>query len=182
MMHRHSHSPLTKVKLFTLLGSLLIPFTLTSEIQAQDNQPTAKPVLWKATLPGGNYMVSLSTITSVSYHQYIIESTLVVDEVTIDTTGNSLVRFYSISPISDIIESDTNTLTPNLFNQSEGPLDKADDTTGINLNDMVVKQHPLTTHAKTVEFRLKNKATVESIYKSISQSWEGGRRGNFTAN
>jgi len=156
----------------------IITTLATPLIQAQE--PTANqtaPVFWKAKLPGGNYMVALNSITSISHHQYIIDSSLIVSEVTIDTTGNSLVRFYSISPMGE-----GNDLNPaeNLLNRGKELIDQSSEKTGINVNETVIKQYPTTTHAKTVEFRLSSKQNIEQLYKSIAQSWERGRRGNFS--
>ena len=63
-------------------------------VAPQNRNPTAGGTnakgIWQATLPGGEYAVSTDRITSVSRHSYLLDGTLLVDEVTIDTTGVSL--------------------------------------------------------------------------------------------
>lgn len=166
---------LKRISLSIAISSLL--FTSLALAQEAQDKETRANHFWKANLPGGNYMVALRTITSISIHQYTLDNSLIVDEVTIDTTGNSLVRFYSISPIGPGGEID---LTQDLLNRGKELLDEAGESTGISLNNMVVKQYPTTTHAKTIEFRLTTKENVQKLYQSIARSWDRGRGSKFT--
>ena len=65
----------------------------------KDNDKETRNGFWEANLAGGNYMVALGRISSVSRHRYVLDWTVIVDEVTIDTEGQALARFYFLSPI-----------------------------------------------------------------------------------
>ena len=62
------------------------------EIQSSDKE--GRRGYWEANLAGGNYLVALSRISSVSRHKYVLDGALIVEEVTVDTTGQALARFY----------------------------------------------------------------------------------------
>jgi len=98
---------------FAMSSKILLPcFAVllwsASMIQAQnptqpqntEDSPRANR-FWQATLPGGHYMVALDRISSVSRHRYLLDGALIVDEVTIDSLGQALARFYHISPVTD---------------------------------------------------------------------------------
>ena len=53
---------------------------------------------WRCTLPGGAYMVRISSIVSVSQHQYLVDGAIRVYEVTIATDSSTQARFYYIEP------------------------------------------------------------------------------------
>ena len=46
---------------------------------------------------------------------------------------------------------------------------------------MVVKKYPVTSHAKTIEYRILSEAELTSLYNSVRNSWETGRGRKFTA-
>jgi hypothetical protein len=125
---------------------------------------------WEATLPGGSYAVAVTTITSVSMHDYYVEGVGLVSEVTIDTTGTVTARFYSInaspsgaaSAVSEAAQRMANTLKKS----GEG-------IAGVKVADpltAVVKSYPTTTHAHTVEYRLSEKEEIEALFKSAKSS------------
>ena len=131
---------------------------------------------WQATLAGGHYMVALDRIVSVSRHKYVLDGTLIVDEVNVDTTGQALVRFYFISPITDGVKSNAVT---QLADRGKELLDKAAQRGGTDIQNMVVKKYPETTHAKIVEYRLMSEADLTSLYSSVSSAWENGKGRKF---
>ena len=123
---------------------------------------------WEANLQGGNYTVALSRISSVSRHKYILSGNLVVDEVTIDTVGVALARFYYIKPVTDELEGNAVTKAAN---RSRELLDKAANRVTGGVEDMVVKTYPDTTHAKTIEYRLLSEAQLAGLYASAKKAW-----------
>lgn len=127
---------------------------------------------WQAKLSGGHYVVALDHIASVSRHKYLLDGTLVVDEVTVDSDGQSLARFYVISPLS--AESTSKTLT-DLTDKATELLEKGGSRVGVDTSTMVVKKYPETTHARTVEYRLGNEAELTSLFASVRNAWETGR-------
>ena len=45
--------------------------------------------------------------------------------------------------------------------------------------DMVQKSYPTTTHAKTIEFRVAERATLDALYASLNQAWREGSGRRF---
>jgi hypothetical protein len=132
---------------------------------------------WQATLSGGQYMVALDQITSVSRHKYLLDGALVVDEVTVDTTGQALARFYFISPVTDALPGNT---VANLASRATELLEKAAEHTGAEVQNMVVKKYPETTHARTIEYRILSEPELTSLYNSAQSAWESGKGRKFT--
>lgn len=127
---------------------------------------------WEANLSGGNYVVALGRIVSVSRHQYVLDGAVIVDEVTVDTEGQALARFYHISPITSGVQGTAaGQLTEKALKLADGAVRSA----GSNLQDMVVKKYPLTTHAKTIEYRLLSKAQLNVLYQSVKTAWQTGQ-------
>ncbi len=133
---------------------------------------------WQATLSGGHFMVALDRISSVSRHQYVLDGALIVDEVTVDTIGQALARFYYITPITDSAPGNT---ASELANRGRELVDKAAQRAGADVQNMVVKKYPVTSHAKTIEYRILSEAELSSLYSSVRASWETGRGRKFTA-
>ena len=132
---------------------------------------------WQATLPGGEYLVALSRITAVSHHTYLLNGGIIVNEVTVDTDGQSLARFYYLAPVTDATNSTT---ASNLADRGKQLLDMANERVGGDLNTMVVKKYPETTHARTVEYRLLDEKDLLALYGSVSSAWQSGRGRKFT--
>ncbi len=173
----------TQLKALTLfLGIALFPALLT----AQNNTPpannntsetTGPRRFWQASVSGGNYIVALDRISSISKHTYLIDGNLRVTEVVIDTNGNSLVRFYYIIPVS---EDSNSQVGSGLTTRGKELLDKVGQRTGANANTAVIKQYPTTTHAKTVEFRISDEGDLNQLFTSVSNAWFKGTGRKFT--
>lgn len=172
--------------LLLLLAGLLacwIPVCAQDETDPPAEKPKAgdtlgPPRFWQASLKGGHFMVALDRIVSVSRHKYLLDGALIVDEVTVDTVGQALARFYFISPITDAAPGNT---VSGLANRGRELVDKAADRAGTSAQDMVVKKYPDTTHAKAVEYRMLSEAELTSLYKSVRTAWEDGKGRQFTA-
>ena len=135
--------------------------------------------LWKCTLPGGEYLVALRSIASISTHEYTVDGAARVTEVTVATNSSVEARFYYLEPISS-------SSTPNLATLStlqamqqhayDAVTGAASSTDGSDPAwEKVVKTYPTTTHAHTVEYRLSSKANLQQIYSSLEQSWTSGK-------
>jgi hypothetical protein len=140
----------------------------------------AQAPIWEAKLPGGTYVVGLTHIVSVSTQEYVVDGAIKVYELTIDTNGSTIGRFYTVEPLTPP--------TPGGVGQSalESGLNKTKDvlssannlsgnTTTSLTNTLVMKNYPTTTHAKTIEYRLKDRAAIEVLYKSVSSAWRFNR-------
>lgn len=153
----------------------------SSFLHAQQPSPTPEETplnrrVWKAEMPGGTYTVALSAITSVSSHEYVVDNTARVTEVTVGTIGSVLARFYFIEPNTP--------QTPNGIGQStidfmQQKLTDAAERTGTDSWKKVVKNYPTTTHAHTVEYRVETKETLEKLRQSLETSWFRGRGETF---
>jgi hypothetical protein len=131
---------------------------------------------WQASVGGGNYMVALDRITAVSRHKYLLDGAVIVDEVTVDTVGQALARFYFITPVTDAAPGNTVT---GLADRGRELIDKAAGRVGTDLQDMVMKKYPDTTHAKSIEYRVLSEADLTSLYSSVKNAWETGRGRQF---
>ncbi|MFC4990694.1 hypothetical protein [Rubritalea tangerina] len=161
-------------------------FALTplSHIHAQNNNnrndnvtdQSSAPRFWEANLPGGQYMVSLARISSISMSTYHVKG-MVVHEVDIETMGSALARFYAIEVAG---ESNGSNVASNLIDRAKDIGREAGEKAGVDPDTTVTKEYPITTHAKTVEFRVVDKADLKEIYKSVSKAWRENRGRKIT--
>lgn len=133
--------------------------------------------IWEANIKGGNYIVKLSSINSVSRHEYVLDGALVVDEVTVDTSGQALARFYFVEPVSMEVAGST---SGELNRRAMELLEKGAERTGTNVHEMVSKVYPATTHAKSIEYRIFSKSELNLLFQSVRASWIDGRGRVFT--
>jgi len=164
--------------LFTLavLSGTIHAQTNGGSTKASTSETTGPKRFWQAALPGGSYIVALDRITSVSKHRYIIDGNISVTEVVIDTNGNALARFYYLEPVGQ----DTSNVGARIGQRSKELHDKVSAHTGVDANSAVVKQYPITTHAKTVEFHLSDGGDLDKLYSSVRDAWINGRGRKFT--
>ena len=140
--------------------------------------PTPNPLptsFWQCTLPGGVYLVALRSIASISTHEYVVDGAARVTEVTVATNSSVEARFYYLEPM---VANSSSPLVPTgaLSVLTQHAQDLA--TTHSPVEDIwqkVVKTYPTTTHAHTVEYRLESKASLQSLYASLQQSWTTGK-------
>jgi hypothetical protein len=154
-------------KIFLCL-CLLIPLTGFAQ-KGKGGSPTSTgPTrFWTCTLPGGIYTVSLSAITSVSTHDYIVDGAVAVTELTIGTSGQVEGRFYFVDKVSTNMPIGQ-TAADKVQEHMQNGIDKV---TGGSASDFllnkVMKNYPTTTHAHTVEYRLQTKDDVTKLFKSV---------------
>jgi len=144
---------------------------------AQEPSPPTRTGIWRAELPGGIYMVRLSTISSVSQHEYAVGATMKVTEVNIVTPGNALVRFYVIEPIVPemplgVGQTVVDTAT-SLAKDATEHLGASKHLT------RVTTDYPATTHAHTIEYRLEKRDDLDKLFDHVSKAWTEGRGGTF---
>lgn len=147
----------------------------------QSDKPGADR-FWRAKLPGGEYIVQVDRIGSLSRHSYLLDGAVIVDEVTIDVLGGqSLVRFYQLSPVSDAIKgSATGNAVASAVDRAQTLTESTASRFGANVHEMVVKKYPDTTHARTIEYRIQTTAQLTQLYNSIKTAWESNRGRSFT--
>lgn len=182
--HAHSMFKLSRKLFGIVVLSLACAHGLMAQETPGDPQKPSDSAgadrFWQATLSGGHYMVALDRISSVSRHKYVLDGAMIVDEVTIDALGQSLARFYFITPISDAAKgSSAAAVVSSAVDRGRELIDKAAGTVGVDVHQMVVKKFPETTHAHTVEFRLMSEAELAKLYQSVRAAWESGRGRKF---
>lgn len=131
---------------------------------------------WECSLAGGEYSVGLGSITSVSKHSYVLDGTLLVTEVTVDTTGTALARFYYLEPIT---KDTTFNALDRLQKRAEQLRQRAQNRGGTKADEMVQKSYPTTTHARTIEFRIMNEVELNALYASLYRAWTSGKGRTF---
>jgi hypothetical protein len=159
--------------------------TLASTSVAQNPTPTptpqpavnaAKPI-WRCNLPGGTYQVLASAILSVSSHEYVVDGAARVTEVNVDTPGQLAVRFYFIEPA---VTSGPGGLGAATLGKVQSLLTEAADRSGTDAWKKVVKSYPVTTHARTVEYRVGGKDSLTKIFASASKVMTTGKPDEVT--
>lgn len=177
----------------TILCLLLLaasPFALAQQGTTANPKATAKQDeapytdkldphkrFWQASMPGGSYMVALDRIASVSKHEYLLDGNLVVTEVNIDTVGNALVRIYQITPAA---EHSNLSGAQRVVERGKDLLDRVGQRTGADLNNVVHKTYPVTTHSKLIEFRVDDLGTLDALYSSVRKAWLDGKGRRFS--
>src|SRR5476649_2058972 len=156
-----------KLSLFILFGS-------AGTVMAQDEAaPTPSPStlrrgVWEADMPAGEYIVRLASITSISMHEYVVDAAARVTEVNIGTTGSDLVRFYYIEPN---IPKPPDGIGQGVMDMAKEKAQTVTDRVGESdvVWQKVIKNYPMTTHAKTVEYRLSSKDTLNKLFESVKE-------------
>lgn len=144
------------------------------EAQKKTSEEQNNRRLWQASLPGGAVSIALDRITSISKHQYLLDGAVVVTEVTIDTVGQALIRFYYIQPPG---QGGAVSTPARVIERGRELLDTAGQRAGVGpaMSDMVAKKYPETTHAKSIEYRLADASQLDAVYQSAQAAWESGR-------
>lgn len=137
-----------------------------ASLMAQEQQ--AEPELprhWEFRGDSGQAIIALSAMVSVSMHEYVIDGAAFVVECTIDTTGNQTLRFYYVEPLAENALTDAVKEGAKQVSAAAVEILGADGrATPVDLEKMVTKHYPQTTHAKTTEYRFKNRANVQRVY------------------
>jgi hypothetical protein len=177
--------PMKAKPLIAIVALVLLPAT---SALAQGPRPPAAPQpgeenagvtdtaarnpFWQATVGGGHYMVRIDRIASISRHRYLLDGAVIVDEVTVDSSGQALARFYHLSPVTDAVG---NASVGRIADRGRELLDQAAGRAGTDVQNMVIKKYPETTHAKTIEFRVETPEQLTALYKSLQTALETGR-------
>lgn len=170
------------MKPFVLLLSLSI---LSAPLLAQTpgtpatSTTTSTPLpipMWRCQLPGGVYEVKLGSINAVSQHEYLVDGVARVTEVNVDTDGVLLARFYFLEPAPPNVP-----VGADAVKKAQELLTEAADRAGQDAWKKVVKSHPATTHARTVEYRLTSKDQVQKLFESLETAFRTGKGAAFSA-
>lgn len=158
---------------------LILPLIAQEEDPDTNNETqntTTGSEFWTADLPGGNYMVRIDKIVSVSNHSYYLDGAVVVTEVNIDTEGASTVRFYQLTPATEYADLNIAGLLGSVV---KGIAARQEEFSGVDPTTTVQKKYPVTTHAKTVEYQISTLSQLSRLYRSISTALETGEGQRF---
>ncbi len=153
--------------------------------QNQDDEPIQdeenKRRFWEAALPGGHFQVALDRIVSISMHEYVLDGSVVVTEVTVDTAGQALPRFYYLEPVSDRASgTGTGAAVAGIVDRGRQLLERAGERAGTEVHNMVQKKYGVSTHTKTLEYRVLSMDELTAIYNSVRRAWDSGRGRRIT--
>lgn len=138
---------------------------------------------WQASVGGGHYMVALDRISAISRHKYLLDGAIIVDEVTVDALGQALARFYFLTPVSDALTGNAaGNTAARIIERGRNLIDQKAADSGTDVQNMVVKKFPETTHAHTIEYRVMSAEELGGLYSSVRTAWETGRGRKFTIN
>ncbi len=120
--------------------------------------------------PDGAYAVDVRQITALSMHRYVVDGVIEVDEMNIDTHGTSLVRFYVARRVQPAAPGG---IGQGILDQAQEKIDQARERIepARQLDRVVVKSYPATTHARTVEFRIADKDTLVNLHAAANAAW-----------
>jgi len=161
-----------------VLPALLLCLLLV--LQCPAYAQSQRPVVFKVEVPDGGYQVDLRQVTSVSVHRYLVDGAMQVDELTVDTLGNTVARFYVTGPNEGV--QAPRGVGQSLIDQAENKLQDVKKRAGLLewMDRAVIKSYPTTTHAHTVEFRFQSREQLMELYQAISESWDKTQAGTFT--
>lgn len=163
-------------------AGLLLPLSAQQAPDGQDTGETGENEnvtdaegdrrFWEASVPGGTYLVALDRISSVSMQEYLLDGSLIVSEVNIDTHGRAIARFYYIQPLA---EATNRSAVTRIAERGKELADRAAGKIGVEAHNMAQKSYPGTTHAGMAEYRILDRADLDALFKSVTRAWKSGR-------
>jgi len=136
--------------------------------------------LWKAELPGGNYIVARNAINAISSQQYVLDGVARVTEVNITTSGNFHPRFYYLEMLSSSTAAANLPGAALVADQAKLMAQTAGEQLAPEVWSKVVKNYPATTHASTIEYRLDTADQLQKLYESVERVWLTGESEVYT--
>lgn len=147
----------------------------TTTGQAGQQDQVTRDGLWDGRLKGGNYIVRCNSIIALSKHEYVSDGVAHVVEVNLTLNSAQTVRFYFLEPVkvegSSIVGAGTQAI-----DKARAMVEQAAGRVSPTLTTpKVVKSYPTTTHAHTIEFVLKEEASLNSLFGSLERSFRTGQ-------
>ena len=137
----------------------------------------AHAAFWHCELPGGTYTVLLSSVASVSSHEYVVSAAARVTELTVATNSAVVARFYYIEPM---VAKSPIGFGQSLIDKAQEKIQEGAQRTGMEeVWQKVVKDYPTTTHAHTVEYRLESVDQIKKLQKSLEDAWRNNTDTNI---
>ncbi len=119
------------------------------------------------------------TIVSITIQEYIT-TTFNVVEINIVMQGNALLRIYHSKPIGPrelnealglIAKSNGISTRPQLPASVQAAADKAAGVFDTVTSDKVIKEYPIATHSKTIEYRMTTRKELLELFDELQKHW-----------
>jgi hypothetical protein len=149
------------------------------------NNALKNPNLFSIEFPAQTrrFMAREQSVTNISLHDYITPPYKVV-ELTINSHGQSLLRIYHsqlLSPteLAETLGSSNSTYDQaNKFRQPIGHAMKKMEQKMTSIVETptittVIKEYPIATHAKNIEYRLSRLSELVDLHESLIKHWGG---------
>lgn len=144
--------------------------------QQQQQDEVTRDGLWQGQFKGGNYLVRCNSIIALSKHEYITDGVARVVEINLTLNSAQIVRFYFLEPYKPETGSSTLGAGTQALEKAKGLFEQAAGRVSPELtNPKVVKNYPVSTHAHTVEFVLKDEAKLNLLFGSLERSFRTGQ-------
>lgn len=165
-----------------VLVSLLSLATLSAQTAAPA-QPAAgntdeeltRDGLWDGRMKGGNYVVRANAIIALSKHEYIADAAARVVEVNVTLSSEMVVRFYFLEPVR-IEAGGMIGAAQSALDRARSAAEQAASRVSPTLTEpKAVKSYPLSTHAHTIEFLIKDEERLNSLYGSLNRAFRTGQ-------
>lgn len=150
-----------------------------------ENNALKNPKLFAIEFPSPtrSFMAREQTVTNISLHDYITPPYKVV-ELTINAHGQSLLRIYHSQLLSPTELADTLGNSNSTYKQAtkfRQPIEHAVQRVEQKMTSIVetptmttvIKEYPIATHAKNIEYRLSRLSELIALYDSLIKHWGG---------
>lgn len=133
--------------------------------------------IWNGTMTGGRYLVKANQIIALSKHEYVADGAARVVEVNLTLSSNTCVRFYFLEPVK-LEGNGAVAVGQQAIDRARAMVQDAATRISPTLTELkVTKTYPVSTHAHTVEFVIKEEVRLNSLFDSLEAAFrDPGKR------
>jgi len=135
--------------------------------------------VWTGSLKGGRYIVKCGQMIALSRHEYVADAAARVVEVNLTLNSNTAVRFYFLEPVK-LEGTGTIAAGQQAIDKARQIVQEAANRISPTLTEpKVVKTYPVSTHAHTVEYVIKEEARLNSLFDSLEAAFRDPGKKHF---
>jgi len=162
--------------------SILLSVGYLNAVQVDSNAIRNKAI-YSIEFPDDSrvYLGKEEAVNSISTQEYITATYRVV-ELNIVTEGNALLRIYYSRPLKAgeaqkaLSDTASSLSAPNSFRQPlpstvQNMVDKASGVAETVTGSTVIKEYPIATHARTIEYRVTSREELLDLYNELKKHW-----------
>lgn len=146
-------------------------------------KPTAEEFLqdgvWTGSLKGGRYMVKCGQMIALSRHEYVADAAARVVEVNLTLSSSTVVRFYFLEPVKFEGNGVVAVGQQAIDKARQAVQDAAGRISPTLTEPKVVKSYPISTHAHTVEYLIKEEGRLNSLFDSLESAFRDPGKKHF---